>query len=40
MRFIKEFKYKIKDISMIKLEILICNIFILIDFFWVGRHLI
>lgn len=40
MRFIKEFKQKIKIVNMIKLEILICTIFILTDFVIMGRHLI
>ncbi|MFT8350441.1 hypothetical protein [Clostridium saccharoperbutylacetonicum] len=40
MRFIKEFKQKIQNINMIKLEIGTCIIFILIDFVIIGRHLI
>lgn len=40
MRFIKEFKQKIKIVNMIKLEVWICTTFILTGFAIMGRHLI
>lgn len=39
MKFIREFKQKMKNVNMIKLEICICIIFILTDFVIIGRHL-